>query len=292
MLIREKDRALMEAVGEREKVVVMVMGKMRDTGRMMVKDSKTGESLEVARKVTFNPAIRARTVTVEGDVFEPSGIVEGGSRRRGVPVLSLLAKANKVRGELDAKERELDASSRELNEMCKRAEKYRSAKSALELALHNLEVLEKAEGVEEVVLVYAGCPDTSLTVTPDIKHAGRSSLVLVDLSGGHTRLGGSVLVQTFKQLGDVTPDCDTALLKRAFRATQRLLRERVLLAGHDRSDGGLLTTVLEMCFGGDCGCVMEATTENSVMEWLTFHDHLRDIPLLLTVVLLSISSMS
>ncbi|KAK8832159.1 hypothetical protein WA577_001608 [Blastocystis sp. JDR] len=136
----------MEAVGEREKVAVMVMGKMRDTGRMMVKDSKTGESLEVARKVTFSPAIRARTVTVEGDVFEPSGIVEGGSRRRGAPVLSLLAKANRVRGELDA-------SSREWSEMRKRAEKYRSAKSALELALHNLEVLEKAEGVAEVALV-------------------------------------------------------------------------------------------------------------------------------------------
>ena len=43
MLIREKV-ALMEAVGEREKVVVMVMGKMRDTGRMVVKDSKTGET--------------------------------------------------------------------------------------------------------------------------------------------------------------------------------------------------------------------------------------------------------
>ena len=82
---------------------------------------------------------------------------------------------------------------------------------------------------EEVVWMYAGCPDISLTVTPDIKHAGRSSLVLVDLSGGHARLGGSALAQTFKQVGDVTPDCDTALLKRAFLATQRLLRERVLL---------------------------------------------------------------
>ena len=47
MLIREKDRALMEAVGEREKVAVMVMGKMRDTGRMVAKDSKTGEKVEV-----------------------------------------------------------------------------------------------------------------------------------------------------------------------------------------------------------------------------------------------------
>ena len=45
MVIREKDRALMEAVGEREKVAVMVMGKMRDTGRMVVKDSKTGETV-------------------------------------------------------------------------------------------------------------------------------------------------------------------------------------------------------------------------------------------------------
>ena len=61
MLIREKDRALMEVMGEREKVPVMVMGKITDMGRMVVKDSKTGESLEVARKVTFNPATaRAR----------------------------------------------------------------------------------------------------------------------------------------------------------------------------------------------------------------------------------------
>ena len=47
MLIREKDRAFLEAVGEREKVVVMVMGKIRDTGRMVAKDSKTGEKVEV-----------------------------------------------------------------------------------------------------------------------------------------------------------------------------------------------------------------------------------------------------
>ena len=69
-----------------------------------------------------------------------------------------------------------------------------------------------AAKVGEEVSVYAGCPDISLTVTPDIKHAGRSSLVFVDLSGGHARLGGSALAQTFKQLGDVAPDCDTALL--------------------------------------------------------------------------------
>ena len=45
MLIREKDRALMEAVDEREKEAVMVMGKMRDRGRMVVKDSEMGETV-------------------------------------------------------------------------------------------------------------------------------------------------------------------------------------------------------------------------------------------------------
>ena len=58
-------------------------------------------------------------------------------------------------------------------------------------------------------------------------------LVFVDLSAGHARLGGSALAQVFKQLGDAAPDCDSRMLKRAFRETQRLLRERVLLAGHD-----------------------------------------------------------
>ena len=47
MLIHEKDRAFLEAVGEREKVAVKVMDKMRDTDRMVVKDSKTGEKVEV-----------------------------------------------------------------------------------------------------------------------------------------------------------------------------------------------------------------------------------------------------
>ena len=57
MLIHEKDRALMEAVGEREKVVVMVMGKMRDTGRMVVKDSKTGETVKVLGELPKKPFV-------------------------------------------------------------------------------------------------------------------------------------------------------------------------------------------------------------------------------------------
>ena len=57
MLIREKDRALMEAVGEREKMAVMVMGKMRDTGRMVVKDNRTGETAMVLGELPKKPFV-------------------------------------------------------------------------------------------------------------------------------------------------------------------------------------------------------------------------------------------
>ena len=57
MMIHEKDRALMEAVGEREKVAVMVMGKIRDTGRMVVKDSKTGKTVVMLGELSKKPFV-------------------------------------------------------------------------------------------------------------------------------------------------------------------------------------------------------------------------------------------
>ena len=140
-------------------------------------------------------------------------------------------------------------------------------KDSLSMAAKVNGELVKAPGTL-VVSVYAACPDVSLTVTPDLKHPGRSVLLFVDLSAGHYRLGGSALAQTFKQGGNECPDCDTGLLDRGFRATQRLLRERVLLAGHDRSDGGLITTVLEMAFGGNCGVSLDLHSEADLMNVL------------------------
>ena len=121
-------------------------------------------------------------------------------------------------------------------------------KDSVSMAAKVDDELVKAPGTL-VVSVYAACPDVSLTVTPDLKHPGRSTLLFVDLGDGHKHLGGSALAQTFKQVGDSCPDLDTAVLKRAFRVTQKLLRERLLVSGHDRSDGGLITTVLEMSRG-------------------------------------------
>ncbi len=105
-----------------------------------------------------------------------------------------------------------------------------------------------------VISAYATCPNIRQVVTPDLKRPGRGRLLLVELGKGRQRMGGSALAQVFEQLGDDCPDLDDAgQFKRAFEATQALLTAGQIQAGHDRSDGGLVTTVLEMAFAGNCG---------------------------------------
>ncbi|MBI2854208.1 MAG: phosphoribosylformylglycinamidine synthase [Chloroflexi bacterium] len=105
-----------------------------------------------------------------------------------------------------------------------------------------------------VVTAYAACPDITKTVTPDIKQPGKSELLLIDLSGGKCRTGGSALSQVYNQVGDEAPDVDDPrLLRQGFEAVQKLIRQGLVLAGHDRSDGGLIVCLLEMAFAGNCG---------------------------------------
>lgn len=108
-----------------------------------------------------------------------------------------------------------------------------------------------------VVSTYAPCPDIRKKVTPDLKapSMGKSGILLfVDLSNGCNRLGGSALAQCFKELGNIVPNVESVEdLKNAFNATQELIRDGAILAGHDVSDGGLITCLLEMCFAGMSG---------------------------------------
>nr|XP_055223423.1 phosphoribosylformylglycinamidine synthase isoform X4 [Gorilla gorilla gorilla] len=106
-----------------------------------------------------------------------------------------------------------------------------------------------------VISAYAVCPDITATVTPDLKHPeGRGHLLYVPLSPGQHRLGGTALAQCFSQLGEHPPDLDLPEnLVRAFSITQGLLKDRLLCSGHDVSDGGLVTCLLEMAFAGNCG---------------------------------------
>jgi phosphoribosylformylglycinamidine synthase len=110
-----------------------------------------------------------------------------------------------------------------------------------------------------VISTYVTSPDITKTVTPDLKLPGAGRLVYVDLGGGKQRLGGSALAQVFEQLGDEPPDLDDPeALKAAFGVVQALIADGVIAAGHDRSDGGLITTLLEMAFAGNCGIEVEA----------------------------------
>jgi phosphoribosylformylglycinamidine synthase len=109
-----------------------------------------------------------------------------------------------------------------------------------------------------VISAYVTCPDINKTVSPDLKLPGVGRLLYIELGGGRHRLGGSALAQVFGQVGDEAPDLDDAeLLKRAFDAVQDLLEEGKITAGHDVSDGGLVTTLLEMAFAGNCGLDVE-----------------------------------
>jgi phosphoribosylformylglycinamidine synthase len=112
---------------------------------------------------------------------------------------------------------------------------------------------------ELVVLGYASMPDISKVLTPDIKAPAVSYLGLIDLGFGKNRLGGSALAQALNQLGNETPDCDPEIIKATWRAIQTLHDCGAILSLHDRSDGGLFTSVVEMCLGGNCGAMINGS---------------------------------
>ncbi|THB79189.1 MAG: phosphoribosylformylglycinamidine synthase, partial [Desulfobulbaceae bacterium] len=106
---------------------------------------------------------------------------------------------------------------------------------------------------ELVISLYAAMEDITRKITPDIK-SENDQLLYLDLSAGHHRLGGSALAQVYSQLGNESADVDDpAVLKRAFVCVQELISEGLVSAGHDRSDGGLIVTLLEMAFSGNVG---------------------------------------
>ena len=109
-----------------------------------------------------------------------------------------------------------------------------------------------------IASAWAPVEDVRRAVTPQLlpmtDDPGPPVLILVDLGAGKQRMGGSILAQCFALTGGQVPDLDTAqLLASLVKACSELLDERLLIACHDRSDGGLWATVCEMCFAGHCG---------------------------------------
>ena len=100
---------------------------------------------------------------------------------------------------------------------------------------------------------FAPVSNVRKTLTPQLEK-GDTALVLIDLGAGKNRLGGSCLAQVYGQVGDESPDAPSPeTLKAFFNTIQQLNHEGRLLAYHDRSDGGLFVTLLEMAFAGNVG---------------------------------------
>jgi phosphoribosylformylglycinamidine synthase len=108
--------------------------------------------------------------------------------------------------------------------------------------------------VSLIISAFAPVADVRKTLTPALAHGSRTSLWLIDLSGGRNRLGASALAQVYNSLGREAPDLDDPQrLLNLTSALAELRRETLLLAYHDRSDGGLFATLVEMAFAGHCG---------------------------------------
>jgi len=109
--------------------------------------------------------------------------------------------------------------------------------------------------VSLVITGFARVDDVRRVLTPQLKlDRGDTDLWLIDLGAGRDRLGGSALTQVFNRAGGVPPDLDDAKrLRSMFDLIQEANRAGLLLAYHDRSDGGAIVTLLEMAFAGRCG---------------------------------------
>jgi len=110
-----------------------------------------------------------------------------------------------------------------------------------------------------IVSAFAPVTDVRRTRTPQLRvDQGDTDLILIDLGRGANRLGGSSLAQVYQQVGHHAPDLDHPQAFAAFfKAIQELNQDGLLLAYHDRSDGGLFVTLCEMAFAGRAGLDVE-----------------------------------
>ena len=101
---------------------------------------------------------------------------------------------------------------------------------------------------------FAAVKDIRIATTPQLKADKDTSLIFIDLAKGKKRMGGSILAQVNKQMGGESPDVECLEEMPNFvEAVHKLLTDKKILAYHDRSDGGLITTLIEMSFASRLG---------------------------------------
>jgi phosphoribosylformylglycinamidine synthase len=116
-----------------------------------------------------------------------------------------------------------------------------------------------------IISAFSKIPDARIQVTPLLNTKVDSELFLIDLGLGKNRMGGSCLAQVYNQVGRTSPDLDDpTLFAKFFSLINRLNKEKLISAYHDRSDGGIVTTLLEMAFASHCG--IEIRGSNTINE--------------------------
>jgi phosphoribosylformylglycinamidine synthase len=112
--------------------------------------------------------------------------------------------------------------------------------------------------ISVIISAFAPVQDARATLTPELALTQPSRLLLIDLGKGKDRLGGSCWAQVHTKSGGEPADLDSPDLLRALFASLRELKDGgLLLAYHDRSDGGVLITLLEMAFAAHCGLAID-----------------------------------
>jgi phosphoribosylformylglycinamidine synthase len=123
----------------------------------------------------------------------------------------------------------------------------------------SLSMTQKYKGGDVVispgtVIVTAGAEVTDIrkVVSPVLQEQLTSTLIYIDFSKSEFNLGGSSFGQIINRIGDETPSCEfPSYFRNAFTVLQHLINEGAVLAGHDISAGGLITTLLEMTFSSN-----------------------------------------
>lgn len=119
-----------------------------------------------------------------------------------------------------------------------------------------------------VVSGYVTCNDIRKKVTSDFKELG-NKVLFIDLGEGKQRMGGSAIAHVFNQIGDEAPNMvSTVKMQKCFEVVQELIERNLIVAGHDRSDGGLITTILESCFAGNVGIEIKIPNDVDIIEYL------------------------
>ncbi|WP_434777770.1 phosphoribosylformylglycinamidine synthase [Neisseria sp. Ec49-e6-T10] len=108
-----------------------------------------------------------------------------------------------------------------------------------------------------IISAFAPVEDVRHTITPELKSIEHTHVYLIDLGKGAARMAGSAMTQVWKDLKGSVPDIDVDTLLAFYRVTQKLIQQQMILAYHDRSDGGLFATLAEMIFAGHVGLTLD-----------------------------------